>query len=205
MRITSALYPYRSTADATCNVHCIARIRHSAQNPSSVSKILVLFCPPLLCTGEVRESKKCERAPTVRTLCIREYSEKKKRGCNAGESEGLITCLWPTLSVRETKPFAEESVSSLWSENTRKVRRDKIFTLPSRALSLSRMDTTWPSTAENACAQTLWVTPASPAMYPCGSRRRRVLFIKQTVHPQFTQRVHGAEGTRLWTRARFVK
>jgi len=57
------------------------------------------------------------------------------------------------LRERQTKPFVEESVSCLWSENTRKVRWDKTFTLPSRALSLSRMDTTWSSTAENACAR----------------------------------------------------
>ena len=49
---------------STCARRC--KNKTLGTNPSAVSKILFLCCPPLLCTGEVRKRTKCERAPTVR-------------------------------------------------------------------------------------------------------------------------------------------
>ena len=40
MRITSALYPYRSTADVTCNVHCIAKTESTTEKVPSLKGML---------------------------------------------------------------------------------------------------------------------------------------------------------------------
>ena len=73
---------------STCARHC--KNKTLGTNPSVVSKIPFLCCPPLLCTGEVRERKKnwnehrrCARGAIANT------AKREKRECNAGESDGL--------------------------------------------------------------------------------------------------------------------
>jgi hypothetical protein len=55
-----------------------ARIRHSAQTRALFQKYFFCAAPPCSAQERSEKEKKNERAPTVRTRCNREYSEKRK-------------------------------------------------------------------------------------------------------------------------------
>ena len=70
---------------STCARRC--KNKTLGTNPSAVSKILFLCCPPLLCTGEVREKKNTNERRRCARGAIANTAKGEKRGCNAGESD----------------------------------------------------------------------------------------------------------------------
>ncbi len=103
------------------------------------------------------------------------------------------------LIVREPdETLCGRSCLSLWSENTRKVRRIGYSRCHLMPFSLSRMDTTCSSTAENARAQTLRDARIScDVLLRVQTQARTFHKGVGTTQPQFTRQARGSGGARL--------